>query len=137
MTALLTEYYRGEPRKFWDAVRVFPGTLVEELDGVHCAVVVCQRVLPDCRWEDTVLAMTPKLILQEDIHGCERQQFRGREYVRTWSEKRYYGLQPFRPWSIFPGEYNLILWRRRDFGGDEAEDGKWKWFRRFRECLLG
>ena len=137
MTKLLNTFYQGEPRKFWEAVRVFPGTWVEELKDIHCAVVVCQRVYPDCRWEDTILSMSPKLMLQEDLHGCERQQLRGQKYVRTWSEKRRYGLQPFRPWRIFPGEFNLILWRRRDFGGLEAAGGKWMLFRRFREWLLG
>jgi hypothetical protein len=137
MTKLLTSYYQGKPGRFWGAVRVFPETWVEELTNIPCAVVVCQRVYPDCRWEDVIFSMTPKLILQEDLHGCERQQLRGKQYVRTWSEKRDYGLKPFRPWSIFPGEYNLILWRRRNFAGDELENGKWKWFRRFREWLLG
>ncbi len=137
MTRLLTDYYQGEPRKFWEAVKVFPETWVEELKDIHCAVVVCQRVYPDCRWEDVIFSMTPKLVLQEDLHGCERQQLRGKEYVRTWSEKRYYGLQPFRPWPIFPGEYNLLLWRRRDFGGDEMEDGRWRWLRKFREWIFG
>jgi len=58
----------------------------------------------------------PKLILQEDLHGCERQNFRGLGYVRTRSGIRRYGLKPFRPWRIFPGEYNMVFWRRKDFG---------------------
>jgi hypothetical protein len=135
MTELLTGYYRGKPRKFWEAVRLFPGTWVEELMGIHCAVVVCQRVLPHCRWEDIILSMTPKLVLQEDLHGCERQQLRGKDYVRVWSEKSQFGLRPVRPWPIFPGEYNLILWRRRDFDWYETEDDKW--LHRFREWLIG
>lgn len=137
MTELLSGYYQEKPRKFWDAVKVFPETWVEELKDIHCAVAVCQRVYPDCRWEDVIFSMTPKLVLQEDLHGCERQQLRGSEYVRAWSEKKQYGLQPFRPWPIFPGESNLILWRRRDFGGEGVEDGKWRLFRWFREWLLG
>lgn len=41
MTALLTAYYRGEPQRFWQAVKLFPATWVEELHGIHCAAVVC------------------------------------------------------------------------------------------------
>lgn len=137
MTKLLTDYYQGKPWRFWEGVRVFPETWVEDLKNIHCAVVVCQRVYPDCRWEEVILSMTPKLVLQEDIHGCERQQLRGKDYVRTWSEKRYYGLRPFRPWPIFPGEYNLILWRRRDFHINGVEDGKWKPLRLLREWVFG
>ncbi|MGW8222735.1 MAG: hypothetical protein ACWGP1_11365, partial [Syntrophobacteria bacterium] len=37
MTELLTEYYHGEPQKFWQGVKVFPQTWVEELKGIHCA----------------------------------------------------------------------------------------------------
>ena len=76
---------------------------MEELSDLHCAVVVCQRVEPDCRWEDIIVSLRPKLVLQEDLHGCERQQLRGHGYVRTWIKARQYGLQPFRPWPIFPG----------------------------------
>lgn len=137
MTQLLTSYYQGKPGRFWESVRVFPETWVEDLKNIHCAVVVCQRVYPDCRWEDVIFSMTPKLVLQEDLHGCERQQLRGKEYVRTWAEKKYYGLQPYRPWPIFPGEYNLLLWRRRDFHVDGIEDGRWKTLRRLREWALG
>jgi hypothetical protein len=97
MTELLTSYYQGEPQKFWEVVKVFPETWVEELKTIHCAVVVCQRVYPDCRWEDVILSMQPKLVLQEDLHECERQQLRGRGYVRTWIKTRRYDLQPFRP----------------------------------------
>ena len=137
MSALLTDYFQGEPRKFWEAVKVFPGTWVEELEGLHCAVIVCQRVLPHCRWEDVIFSAAPKLVLQEDLHGCERQQLRGKDYVRTWSEKAYYGLQPFRPWPIFPGEYNLILWRRRDFSIPGVEDKVWRPIRLLREWVFG
>jgi hypothetical protein len=76
-------------------------------------------------------------MLQEDLHGCERQQLRGKYYVRTWSEKAYYGLQPFRPWPIFPGEYNLILWRRRDFSIPGVEDNVWRPVRLLREWVFG
>jgi hypothetical protein len=44
MTRLLTDYYQGEPRRFWENVRLFSETWVEELKNIHCAVVVCQRV---------------------------------------------------------------------------------------------
>lgn len=126
MTELLTAYYQGEPQKFWEAVKVFPHTWVEELTGVHGAVVVCQRVWPDCRWEEVICSMTPKLVLQEDLHGCERQQVRGRGYVRTWLKIRRYGLQPFRPWPVFPGEHNVVLWRRWNFGDEEVRSSRWK-----------
>ena len=137
MIELLTGYYRGEVQKFWGAVRVFPGTWVEELKDMHCAVVVCQRVYPDCRWEEVILSMTPKLVLQEDLHGCERQQLRGCGYVRTWTKIRRYGLQPFRPWPVFPWERNLILWRRRDFDDEEVRDSRWKLFWRLCEWFIG
>jgi hypothetical protein len=137
MTELLTGYYLGEPQKFWEGVRVFPNTWVEELENIHCAVVVCQRVYPDCRWEKAIVSMTPKLVLQEDLHGCERQQLRGRGYVRTWTKIRQYGLQPFRLLPFFPWERNLILWRRRDFADEEIQDSKWKVFWRLCEWFIG
>ena len=137
MTELLTGYYHGEPQKFWEGVKVFPQTWVEELEGIHCAVVVCQKVYPDCRWEEAILSMTPKLVLQEDLHGCERQQLRGRGYVRTWTKIRQYGLQPFRPWPIFPWEHNLILWRRRDFADEEIQLSRWKVLWRLCEWFIG
>lgn len=137
MTALLTEYYQGDPQKFWEAVYVFPDTWVEDLAGIHCAVVVCQRVWPDCRWEQVILSMQPKLVLQEDLHGCERQQLRGSDYVRTWLQVRRYDLQPFRPWPIFPGERNLILWRRRDFEDEEVQRSKCRVLWRLAERCIG
>ena len=99
--------------------------------------MVCQRVYPDCRWEEVILSMTPKLVLQEDLHGCERQQLRGRGYVRTWSKIRRYGLQPFRPWPILPRELNLILWRRRNFDDEEVETSRWRVLLRLRERFIG
>jgi hypothetical protein len=137
MTELLSEYYQGEPQKFWEWIKLFPNTWVEELEGIHCAVVVCQRVYPDCRWEKAILSMIPKLVLQEDLHGCERQQLRGRGYVRTWTKIRQYGLQPFRPLPIFPWERNLILWRRRDFADGEIQNSKWKVLWRLCERFIG
>jgi hypothetical protein len=137
MAELLAEYYRGEPHRFRDAVKVFPRTWVEELKGSHGALVVCQRVEPGCRWEDVIISMRPKLVLQEDLHGCERQQLRGRGYVRTWLKVRRYGLQPFRPWPIFPGERNFILWRRRDFDDEEVRGSRWKLLHRLGERFIG
>jgi hypothetical protein len=137
MTELLKEHYQGEPQKFWDGVKVFPQTWVEELKGIHCAVVVCQRVYPDCRWEETISSMTPMLVLQEDLRGCERQQLRGRGYVRTWTKIRQCGLQPFRPLPLFPWERNLILWRRRDFGDEAIQASRWKVLWRLREWFIG
>ena len=137
MTALLAQYYRGSPRRFWKAVNLFPGTFVEELAGVHCAIVVCQRVYPDFFWEALIISMSPKLVLQEDLHGCERQKLRGKHYVRNWSKIRHFNLKPFRPWPIFPGEKNLILWRRRDFGEEQEESGKIRWLERLYESFIG
>jgi hypothetical protein len=137
MTKLLARYYRDEPQKFWEAIKVFPTTWVEELRDLHCAVVVCQRVDPGCRWEDVILSMRPKLVLQEDLHGCERQQLRGRGYVRTWIKICEYGLQPFRPWPILPWERNLILWRHLDFGDEEVQASRWKVLWRLGERFLG
>jgi hypothetical protein len=136
MTKMLREHFQ-EPQKFLEAVKVFPNTWVEDLAGIHCAVVVCQRVLPDCRWEEVISSMTPRLVLQEDLHGCERQQLRGLGYVRTWTKVRQYGLAPFRPWWIFPGERNLILWRRQDFCDPEVRDSKWRALWRLGERLIG
>ena len=130
MTDLLIEYYQGEPQKFWEAAKLFPKTWVEELNGIHCAVVVCQRVYPYCRWEELIASMMPKLVLQEDLHGCERQQLRLHGYVRTLKKIHHYGLQPFRPWPIFPWERNLILWQRRDLAEREIRPGRWQVLRR-------
>ena len=137
MSAMVKQYNKDRPQKFWETVRLFPGTFVEELAGVHCALVVCQRVLPDCRWENVIISMSPKLVLQEDLHGCERQQLRGEQYVRTWSKIRRYDLRPFRPWPILPGENNLVLWRRRDFGEEQEEGDKFRWLERLGESFIG
>jgi len=137
MAALIDSNYTGQPRRFWDAVRLFPGTFVEELAGVHCAAVVCQRVYPQYCWEDSIISMNPKLVLQEDLHGCERQKLRGPQYVRNWSKIRQYGLRSFRPWPIFPGEMNLVLWRRRDFGGEKEKGEKFRWLQRLAESFIG
>jgi hypothetical protein len=95
--------------------KLFPGTRVEELRGIHCAVVVCQRVLPFVHWEHTIHSMTPVLVLQEDLHGCELQSLNRAHYQKSRAAARHFKLQPFRPWRIFPGERNLILWKRNDF----------------------
>jgi hypothetical protein len=137
MAELLAEYYRGETHRFRDAVKVFPRTWVEELKGCPGELVVCQRVEPGCRWEEVIISMRPKLVLQEDLHGCERQQLRGRGYVRTWLKVRRYGLQPFQPWPVFPGERNLILWRRQDFDDEEVRLSRWKLLYRLGERFIG
>ncbi|MBW2605349.1 MAG: hypothetical protein JRE28_13740 [Deltaproteobacteria bacterium] len=137
MNALLTHYYRGTPHRFRRAAHFFPGTYVEELSGVKCAAVVCQRVLPHRRWEEVIKSMSPKLVLQEDLHGCERQKLRGRRYVRTWSKIRQYGLSPFRPWPVFPWENNMVLWQRRDFGNKDNHRSKFSWLERFFSSFIG
>jgi hypothetical protein len=137
MTCMLRNHYEGKPEKFREALRVFPNTWVEELAGLPCAVVVCQRVYPDCRWEGVISSMTPRLVLQEDLHGCERQQLRGLGYVRAWKQARNYGLAPFRPWPVFPGERNLVLWRRLDFGDEDIRTSRWRMWWRLRERFIG
>lgn len=134
---LLEKHYGGDAHRFQEALRLFPNTWVEDLEGIHCAVVVCQRVLPDCRWERVICSMRPLLVLQEDLHGCERQKLRGRGYVRTWSKIREYGLQPFRPWPVFPWERNLILWRRLDFGAEPAQSAGRRLLQRLAERFIG
>jgi hypothetical protein len=135
---MLAQYYHGNSAQFFlEAVKCFPGTFVEELFGLHCAVVVCQRILPDCRWEGVIMSMSPKLVLQEDLHGCERQQLRGKHYVRTLSKIRRYGLKPFRPWPIFPWENNMVLWRRRDFDRVPEPGVRFKWLRRMGQSFIG
>ena len=136
--AMLAKTFQGDINRFLlEAVKRFPGTFIEELAGLHCAAVVCQRILPDCHWEDVIISMSPKLILQEDLHGCERQQLRGKQYVRTLSKIRRYGLKPFRPWPIFPWENNMVLWRRRDFDQALEPGVKFKWLRRMGQSFIG
>lgn len=137
MNALLTNYYQGSPDRFWKSVYFFPGTYVEELKGIPCAAVICQRVYPDLHWEEVILSMNPKLVLQEDLHGCERQKLRGQRYERTWSKIRQYALKPFRPWPVFPWENNLILWQRRDFGNEDKNRGKSRWLERIFASIIG
>lgn len=114
MFALLASHYGGEDRRFLEVIRMFPETWIEELVGIHCSVVVCQRVLPYLHWEETICSMRPHLVLQEDLHGCELQNLGGAEYQRYRSGIRSFGLKPFRPWRILPGEKNMILWKRKD-----------------------
>lgn len=137
MEKLLAGISRGDPQRFREALKVFPNTWVEELRDLPCAAVVCQRVEPDCRWEDIIVSMRPKLVLQEDLHGCERQQLRGLGYVRSWLKVRRYDLQPFRPWPIFPGEKNLVLWRRQDFDDEEVQASKRQALHRLGERFIG
>lgn len=112
---LLASYYGGEPATFFKRVRTFPNTCVEELSGIRCKVVVCQRVLPFRHWEDIIKTMQPELMLQEDLNGCELQNIRGELYQKTFPGILHYQLKPFRPTRLIPGERNLILWRRKDF----------------------
>jgi len=137
MNALLTYYYQGNPDRFWKAAHFFPEIHVEELKGIHCAVVICQRVYPDCHWEEVIKSMSPKLVLQEDLHGCERQKLRGQRYLRTWSKIRQYALKPFRPWPVFPWENNLVLWQHRDFGDENVAYGKLHLMERFFSSFIG
>ena len=99
-------------RDFLERVRLFPRTRVEDLFGIPCAAVVCQRVLPFHHWEAVVASMEPRWILQEDFHGCERQDFRPWGYRRAMDAAGRWGFIPFRPWRIFPGERNYVLWCR-------------------------
>jgi hypothetical protein len=111
----LSTQHNGKPEAFSDIVNVFGDTWVEELEGIHCRAVVCQRVLPFKHWEDPIKTMKPVVMLQEDLHGCELQDIGGDSYTKTRAGIRHYGLRPFRPYRFLPGEKNLILWRRRDF----------------------
>jgi hypothetical protein len=113
MRSVLAAHNR-DPDNFLAHVRLFPSTWVEELSGIHCGVIVCQRVLPFVHWEDLIVSMNPTLVLQEDLHGCELQILRDPRYQRNRAAIRHYGLQPFRPWRIMPGELNMILWQHRD-----------------------
>lgn len=116
---------------FTNSIKVFPETHVEELRGIPCSVVVCQRVLPFKHWEHVIESMKPKLMLQEDLHGCELQDLGGKHYTRSRAGIMHYGLTAFRPWRIFPGERNLILWRRRDFLTCQGDLQPW-WMRIFK-----
>jgi len=124
----------GEQGISLEIFKLFPGTWVEELRGIHCAVVVCQRVLPFVHWENIIHSMTPKLVLQEDLHGCELQDLSRAHYEKSRAAVRHYGLQPFRPWRIFPGERNLILWKRRDFPIDLNSVERYPWRRFLQIC---
>lgn len=133
-TALVSAFNFQAGQSFDSCVRVFPETRAEQLDGIHCAVVVCQRVLPFKHWEHIIESMRPLLVLQEDLHGCELQEISGKLYTRTRAGASHYQLIPFRPWRIFPGERNLILWRRRDFLAslEKVEPG---WLQLYRKLI--
>jgi hypothetical protein len=124
MLPWLNTHSSGDPQRFLDGIRTFPSTPAEQLFGLHCRVVVCQRVLPFLHWESLIRSMTPDLVLQEDLHGCELQDLRSFGYHRCRAGIRHYGLRPFRPWRVFPGEYNLVLWRRRGFAIGPEVDGR-------------
>jgi hypothetical protein len=125
---------RGERGISLEIFKLFPGTWVEELRGIHCSVVVCQRVLPFVHWENIIHSMTPRLVLQEDLHGCELQDLSRAYYEKSRAAARHYGLLPFRPWRIFPGERNLILWKRRDFFIDLNSSERQTWRRLLQIC---
>jgi hypothetical protein len=119
-------------RALEERIQVFPDTHVEEMAGIHCGVVVCQRVWPFRHWEHIIKSMQPMLMLQEDLHGCELQDIGGKHYTRSRAGILHYGLVPFRPYRIFPGERNLILWRRRDFFTCRRDMEPW-WTRLYRK----
>ena len=115
VTELLSSYYDGKPEEFFNKVKTFPSTYVEELADIPCKVVVCQRVLPFRHWEDIIKTMKPELILQEDLNGCELQTISGELYKKTFPGIMHYQLKPFKTNRFIAGERNIILWRRRDF----------------------
>lgn len=146
MLPLLAAHCDGEPQRFLEAIRGFPSTAAEQLFGLHCRVVVCQRVLPYLHWEPVIESMSPDLVLQEDLHGCEIQNLADGDFHRCRAGVRHFGLRPFRPWRIFPGEYNLVLWRNKHFSISREVDAKcrenrWIQFRRgfkgVKDDLLG
>jgi hypothetical protein len=122
---LLSSHYNGEPDQFFDRVKTFPNTHVEELTDIQCKVVVCQRILPFRHWEHIIKSMNPLLILQEDLKGCELQTISGEFYKRTFPGIIHYQLQPFRPNRFIPVERNIILWRRRDFFPCQVDMKPW------------
>lgn len=103
------------PTQFLDKIKMFPSTHVEELAGIKCRVVVCQRVLPFRHWEEIITSMQPDLVLQEDLKGCERQEFSGKNFTPSYPGIFHYQLDPFRQSRFIPWEKNILLWRRRDF----------------------
>jgi hypothetical protein len=133
ITSLLSSYYNEKSDVFFSKVRTFPETYVEELEDIRCAVVVCQRVLPFRHWEKIIESMRPILILQEDLRGCEKQTISSEHYKKTIPSIIHYQLQPFQVDTLFPGERNLILWRRRDFFPC-AQEMK-SWWKRTVYCL--
>ncbi len=125
VNSLLLSHYQKNSDKFLERVHVFPNTCVEDLAGIRCQVVVCQRVLPFRHWEDTIKSMRPNLILQEDLNGCELQAISGDLYKKTFPGIIHYGLKPFRPSRFRPGERNIILWRRRDYFPCQYDKESW------------
>jgi len=115
MRRILASRSAGRAKDFFRQIITFPDTFVEELENIRCSVVVCQRVLPFRHWEEIIKSMRPLLILQEDLRGCEKQMICHELYKKTIPSIIHYQLQPFKIDSLFPGERNLILWRRRDF----------------------
>lgn len=122
---LLARHDGSHPESFGRNVKVFPETHVEELRGIRCRVVVCQRVLPFKHWEDVIISMKPLLVLQEDLNGCELQQIGGDSYTRSRAGVKHFGLRPFRSYPFLPWERNLILWRRRDYYACDGDRLSW------------
>ena len=127
---LLTWYYSGRPEWFFDSLHTFPNIFVEELTDLPCKVIICQRFLPFRHWEDVIKSMTPNLILQEDLNGCEKQIISGKQYKKTFPGIVHFKLQPFRPTHLLPSEKNIILWRRRNFFPCHYDTKPW-WERLF------
>jgi hypothetical protein len=125
--SLLAAHYGGNPGELSDNIKMFPNTTVEELAGIQCQVVVCQRVPPFRHWEIIIKSMHPVLILQEDLNGCELQVMDKELYKKTNPGIMHYQLQSFRPSHLIPGERNIILWRRRDFYPCREDMKSWWW----------
>lgn len=126
---LLFSYFDGKPELFLERVKIFSSTYVEELAGMQCKVVVCQRVLPFRHWEEIIQSMSPLLVLQEDLKGCELQILERKLYKKTFPGIIHYQLQPFMPNPFIPRERNIILWRRRDYF--PCRHDMEPWWRRF------
>ena len=122
---MLAEHDGSHPESFGQKVKVFPDTMVEQLRGARCRVVVCQRVLPFRHWEDVIISMKPVLVLQEGLNGCELQDIAGDSYTKSRAGITHFGLGPFRPYPFLPWERNLILWRRKDYYPCEGDRLPW------------
>lgn len=132
MNDFLASRQKANSGEFFDRVKVFPGTCVEEMHNIVCQVVVCQRVLPFRHWEKIIASMKPLLILQEDLRGCELQEIDTSLYERTFPGIAHYQLMPFNPIRFLPIEQNMVLWRRKDFFTCQEDCRPWWQKRLFR-----